>query len=310
VARGPVRALSRDAALAVTVAIPTVDRPEALRRCVRALLEGERVPAEIVVVDQGGGAAARDVVAGIAGAPVAVRRVADERRGLSAARNLALRHAENPIVAFIDDDCMPSRPWVSALHGAFLERPAVACVTGPVLPLGPERPGRYAVSSRTGTVERSFTGDVAPWVVGTGGNMAVRRDLLGGGELFDTRLGSGSPGRAGEDIDLLRRILRSGHEVRYRPAAVVLHERQPLRRRLRSRFGYGHGIGAAGGLWLRAGDRYAVRMLGQWLALRAALAWGALRERRIRGCLEEGLVLAGTARGLLYGAAAAGRRAR
>lgn len=292
------------------MAIPTVDRPEALRRCLLALLEGERAPAEIVVVDQGGGPAARDVLAGIDAATVAVRRVTDERRGLSAARNVALRHAGNAIVAFIDDDCMPSPSWVAAILGAFLERPAVACVTGPVLPLGAERAGRYAVSSRAGTVERSFTGDVAPWLVGTGGNMAVRRDLLGGEELFDTRLGSGSQGRAGEDIDLLRRILRSGHEVRYRPAAVVLHERQSLRRRLRSRFGYGHGIGAAAGIWLRAGDRYAIRMLGRWLELRAALAWGALRERRARGCLEEGLVLAGTVRGLLYGAAAGGRRAQ
>jgi GT2 family glycosyltransferase len=291
----------------VSVAIPTANRPQALRRCVAALLAGERRPAEIVIVDQSGEPTPRALDPTHAG-PVPIRHVVDRRRGLSAARNLGLDRAASPIVAFIDDDCVPSRGWVAAIQSTFLEWPAVVCVTGPVLPLGAERPGRYAVSSRTGTVERSFSGDVAPWLVGTGGNMAVRRDALGDGGLFDTRLGSGSAGRAGEDIDALRRMLRSGHQIRYAPAAVVLHERQSLRRRLRSRFGYGHGVGGASGIWMRAGDRYAVRMLMQWLRLRLALASGALLGLRPRGCLEEALVLAGTARGLLYGAADGWRR--
>jgi GT2 family glycosyltransferase len=151
---------------------------------------------------------------------------------------------------------------------------------------------------------------VAPWLVGTGGNMAVRRDALVGGRLFDPRLGSGSAGRAGEDVDAIRRMLRAGHQIRYAPAALVLHDRQSLRRRLGTRFGYGHGVGSAGGIWLRAGDRYAVPMLVQWLKLRLALASRALLELRARGCLEEALVLAGTVRGLLYGAAAGRCRAR
>jgi glycosyltransferase involved in cell wall biosynthesis len=300
---------TRARASSVTVAIPTADRPQALRRCVAALLAGERRPAEIVIVDQSGEPPPRALDTAYAG-PVPIRHVVDPRRGLSVARNLGLEHAASPIVAFIDDDCVPTPGWVSAIQNAFFEWPAVACVTGPVLPLGAERPGRYAVSSRTGTVEQSFSGDVAPWLVGTGGNMAVRRDVLGGEILFDPRLGSGSAGRAGEDIDALRQMLRSGHEVRYAPAAVVLHERQSLRRRLRSRFGYGHGVGSASGIWLRAGDRYAVRMLAQWLKLRVALASSAVLELRPRGCLEEGLVLAGTVRGVLHGAADGKRRAR
>jgi len=295
---------------AVSVVIPTLGRPEALRRCVTELIAGDRSPAEIVVVDQSSGTATRELVAGAGGAPVPLVHVADERRGLSAARNLGLSRAVSPIVAFIDDDCVPTRRWVTAIADAFSAWPAVACVTGPVLPLGEEQSGRYAVSSRTNTVGQAFNGDVAPWLVGTGGNMAVRREIVGGGALFDLRLGSGSAGRAGEDIDVLRRILRSGHGIRYCGDAVVLHERQSLRRRLRSRFGYGHGVGSAGGIWLRRGDRYAIRMLAQWLKLRGAIALGALRGRRPRGCLEEALILAGTARGLVYGAVAGRRAAR
>jgi hypothetical protein len=178
-------------------------------------------------------------------------------------------------------------------------------VTGPVLPLGDRRPGLYPVSSRDASEERRFRGDVLPWDVGTGGNFAVRRQSLDADQpLFDPRLGAGSAGRAGEDLDVLRRILRAGHTVLYASGAVVLHEQQTLERRIRSRFGYGHGVGAAVGLWVRALDPFAGRMLGAWLAMRVRRLAVALVARDRLRAREELLVLAGTACGLWYGARA------
>ena len=48
----------------VAVAVATVDRPDSLGRCLDALLSGPTLPAEIVVVDQGGIDATRAVVEG------------------------------------------------------------------------------------------------------------------------------------------------------------------------------------------------------------------------------------------------------
>ena len=174
-------------------------------------------------------------------------------------------------------------------------------VTGPVLPLGPEQPGLYAVSSRIATSPADFTGRALPWLVGTGGNFAARREWLLRAGGFDERLGAGSPGGAGEDMDLLYRLLRAGARIRYEPRAVVFHERQPRERRLASRSAYGRGIGACCGLWLRGRDLHALAVLGGWLRMRGAMAAGALRRGQWGSVREEMLVLGGTARGLVYG---------
>ena len=90
----------------------------------------------------------------------------------------------------------------------------------------------------------------------------------------------------------------------YSSGAVVLHEQQTLERRIHSRFGYGHGVGAAAGLWIRARDPCAARMLGVWLRMRGRrLAVALLARDRLRS-REELLMLAGTACGLWYGARA------
>jgi hypothetical protein len=107
-------------------------------------------------------------------------------------------------------------------------------------------------------------------------------------------------------MDLFYRLLRSGARIRYEPAAVVFHERQPRDRRLASRSSYGRGIGACCGLWLRGRDLHALRVLGGWLRMRGGLAAGALRRRQWSGVREELLVLGGTARGLVYGLRAGG----
>lgn len=289
----------------IGVAVPTRDRPDSLRRLLLSLAEGTRMPEEIVVVDQGDPAVTRSLLGQFAGLGVPVTHVLDDGRGLSRSRNRALAESTAAIVAFIDDDCVASARWLEAIAQGFAQDGGLTAVTGPVLPLGPERPGLYAVSSRTSREQRAFRGDVLPWLVGTGGNLAIRRSRLEPARtLFDTRLGAGSPGHAGEDLDLLRRLLRGGHVVLYARDAVVLHERQTLDRRMRSRFGYGRGVGAALALWARSRDAYAVHTLGAWFALRGGILLTALRTRNRRGSREELLVAMGTLSGLVYGARA------
>jgi hypothetical protein len=113
--------------------------------------------------------------------------------------------------------------------------------------------------------------------------------------------GAGSRGRAGEDLDLIDRLLRAGAMIRYEPEAVVYHERQDRTRRLASRSGYGHGVGAACGLRLREGDRHQLLTLGAWLLLRGRVTAKFALSGRWEGLHEERLVLRGTLDGLVYG---------
>src|SRR5205823_3380305 len=143
--------------------------------------------------------------------------------------------------------------------------PRPDAVAGRISPLGPDGPGLFMVSSRDSTARVDYRGKAVPWVVGSGGNFTVNRAWFGRVGPFDERLGVGTPGKAGEDMDLIHRLLHAGARIRYEPDAVMYHERQTRARRLATRWSYGFGMGAFCGIWLRHHDPYALYLLARWL---------------------------------------------
>jgi O-antigen biosynthesis protein len=284
----------------VSAALAACDRPEGLVRCLRGVLSGTVLPAEVIVVDQSRDEGVATALASVA-VPVPLQYFRMSREGLSASRNAAWTRATRPAVAFTDDDCVPDVEWIQVVDERLAGDPDLAAVSGRVLPLGEERPGTYVVSPRTSQHSREYAGRAVPWLVGTGGNFTVRRAWLERVGGFDPRLGAGSPGRAAEDAELIYRLLGQGARVRYDPRAVVYHERQTAAQRLSSRRGYGHGIGAFSAMYLRRGDGFAGRLLAGYLRDQAAsLARAAVRgdwflvRRRMRA-------LRGCGAGVLYG---------
>jgi glycosyltransferase involved in cell wall biosynthesis len=286
----------------VTVAVSTIDRPDSLVRCITAILDGQVLPAEIVIVDQGADSTTADVVLGKQwDRIVPLRYIQQHRRGLAASRNLALAYATQPIIAFTDDDCVPHPEWLAQIVAAFGGPEQPHAVTGRIEPLGPERPGFYAVSSRLSSCRSVYRGFALPWGIGSGGNTAVRRDWLRRIGGFDEALGASSPGKAAEDTDVLYRLLRAGATLQYEPSATVCHERQDRARRLASRPSYGFGMGAFCAKWARRGDAYAAWMLGCWLLERVRPLLASIVRARPQRIREELMMLHGAARGLAYG---------
>jgi GT2 family glycosyltransferase len=251
---------------------------------------------EIIVVDQGTEPLAPYLLPGL---EVVVLR--DDGVGLSRARNMGLDAARCPFVAVVDDDCVPATGWLAAITSGFARDYGADGVCGPVLPLPPDGDHLFPVSSRTGTTVADYADGAVPWLVGTGGNFAARTELVRSLGGYDCRLGAGSVSGAGEDIDLIYRMLRAGATIRYCPNAIVRHERATAARRRATRKSYGTGIGAFLGVHGRAGDiRIAVWML-RWVLYRGArLMRAALRRDRV-GVIEEAVVLMSTARGLTIG---------
>jgi len=271
-----------------------VGRTDGVARCLDGIFAGSELPREVVVVDQSGREDVAQLLDQRAALSVRLLHIAADLRGLSSARNVGARAASGDVFAFTDDDCVPDRDWIRALAGAFSVPDAPAAVTGPMLPLPGSAPGLVAVSSRTSLERREFVGRGRPWEIGTGGNVTLSRewfDRVGG---FDERLGVGTPGRAGEDLDLFRRLLDAGGRIVYEPTAVCGHEQKTPGERRARRSSYGMGAGAALGLWLRGGDLQALTSLAGWVSLRVQMA--------LRGsALDELRVLGGTVRGVSYG---------
>ncbi len=103
----------------VSVVVPTFNRPVALRACLEALARQD-YPAdryEVVVVDDGSVAANADANRAIADA-YRVQLLRQANRGPASARNHGVAVASGEYVAFTDDDCMPTREWLSRLADA------------------------------------------------------------------------------------------------------------------------------------------------------------------------------------------------
>jgi GT2 family glycosyltransferase len=269
--------------VSVSVVVCTMDRPDALDRCLRALRACTPPPAQVVVVDQGAQPAAAE----------GVEVVRMTERGVSRGRNLGARAADHELLAFTDDDCVPAPNWIGALLRGFED--GVDGVAGRVLPL----PGEgVAVSSRTSTERRDFGGPrQTPWDIGTGGNLALRRGAFEAVGGFDEALGPGTPARSAEDVDLLYRLANAGFTLRYEPDAVVYHELKTRRARVGGRYGYGYGLGAFLARHASGGDDHARTLRRRYVASLARRAASGLRHGDGWPALEGALTLAGIVAG-------------
>jgi GT2 family glycosyltransferase len=252
----------------VTVVVPTCGRPGILRRSLEALTSLDYPNYEVVVVDNTPQLpATAEIVATYARMDHRVRYVAQPRRGVSHARNRGLAEAQGSIVAFVDDDVLVEREWLTVLVAGFVDD-QVAGVTGMVLASELETPSQLWIEQYGGfdkgcarkrfersgfeTEEGGEPRHVAaaqralypysPGIFGSGANMAFRTDVvrrLGG---FDPLLGPGAATRSGEDIDLLLRAILAGGAIMYEPAAVVWHSHKRDTRALRQTI-YAYGVG-------------------------------------------------------------------
>ena len=282
----------------ISVVVPTVDRPDELARCLDALAAGTTAPAEVWVVDQGGSTGTEDVLRERA-AVLPLRHLRSDERGLSRARNTGLAEVRTPWVAYVDDDCVPDIGWLTTAASR-LAVGDVQGITGRVLPLGDETPGSHTLSLRVSETAEVFSGRALPWLVGTGGNMVLEVATLRRVGGYDERLGAGTPGLAGEDLEVVHRLLRSGAALGYDPAVLVHHDRVDAARRLATRHGYGFGLGAYVGVWWPA-DRWVAVVLAHWTWAQLKAAAGALRHGDRWRLREARLLLRGMVAGLRFG---------
>ncbi len=246
---------SRAGGSTLTVAVCTRDRPTDLARCLDSL-RVQTVGVEVLVVDNDpAGDEARLVVEQHPG----VRYVREPRRGTAWARNRALVEASTSLIAFVDDDVQAHPRWAEALLMAFNAHPEAGAVTGLVAPAELSTSAQVAFEAAGGFGRgyrqrrlRSPSQDPRETAkavyhigaMGTGANMAFRRERLLAAGGFDPALGPGTPTAGGEDHEALCRLLTAGDLIVYEPAAAVRHRHRRTMAELRGQR-RADGIGSA-----------------------------------------------------------------
>jgi glycosyltransferase involved in cell wall biosynthesis len=275
---------------ALTVVVPTRDRPAHLAACLEALSLVVGDDDEVVVVDSAS-------VAPVAVAAEGVRVIRLDEPGTSRARNAGWRSASHDVVAFVDDDVRVAPGWADAVRNAIVD-PSVAFVTGRLAPGGPaERLVAVKDDDAAAVLDASTAG-----TLGHAANLAVRRSALVAVGGFDERLGPGSRFRAAEDLDLFDRLLAAGFVGRYEPTASGVHDQWRDRRQLLA-LDWGYGIGAGARLAkLARADRSRLRgAMRDWIwraGIRDGVV-GAARQRHEFGVATAVARLAGTAVGFI-----------
>jgi GT2 family glycosyltransferase len=246
----------------ISVVVPTVDRPEALRRCLQDLAVQAYPEFEILVVDNAPGrSGAEAVVSSLDASNRTVRYMVEPRRGASRARNRGLREAGGEFVAFVDGDVRVDRWWLASVATS-LRSPVdgqthASCVTGAILATDLETPAQLWMEE-WGGYSKGFEPRIfdmrdhrigsplypfAAAVFGSGAQMSFRTSALRQLGGFDVALGGGTPSRSGEDLAAFLDVVSGGGTLVYDPGAIVWHEHPRSEAQFRSTLrSYGIGL--------------------------------------------------------------------
>jgi GT2 family glycosyltransferase len=204
---------------AVSVVIPTFARPERLARCLEALAAQSltRGAFEVIVCDDGSPSPAAPTVRAFADR-MAVRVVRRSRAGPAAARNEGARHARAAILAFTDDDCVPSPLWLELLLDRMRRHPG-HMIGGSIVNLLPD--DRYATATQLimSSVYDYYANNAVGHRFFSTTNLAVPANRFWLLEGFSERF----PRAAGEDYDLCARWAEAGFPSEYAPEVEVGH---------------------------------------------------------------------------------------
>ncbi len=203
----------------VSVVAPTNRRPDLLDRCLAALLaqDIDSCDYEVIVVDDAACDVTRQQIERWASRGAAyghtVRYLpATGGRGPAAARNRGWRAARAPIIAFTDDDCVPTPGWLRA--GLTACAPDVAGIMGRIVVPVPHRSTDYERDAARISTAEFVTA-----------NCFYRRAVLAAAGGFDERFTAAWR----EDSDLFFTLMECGARLAHAPDAVVVHPIRPAR---------------------------------------------------------------------------------
>lgn len=209
----------------LSVVIVTYNRGNDLKESLKAILELNIPPLEIIVVDSNSTDSTPQIVRNYP-----VRFINIKQKSMVVARNVGWRQSKGDIVAFIDDDAIVSKTWSKYILEPFRDK-KVGGVVGRVIPskdeeeiVIPEKHNKIGKVFSNGLVIGNFDLDKESNIeVDTliGCNMAFRKGVIIKVGGFDENF-KGNCFR--DDTDISLRIRKHGYKLIFHPKALVIHK--------------------------------------------------------------------------------------
>ncbi len=207
----------------VALYIPCFNAEKTICACLEAVLKQSYPLKEVVVVDDGSTDATFQIVSRY---PVKFIRH-EENKGLAAARNTAIKHIDMEFVASLDSDCVPEKDWLKNLMKGFNMADAAGVGGKLVEAFCLEAPDLWRSVHMKQYWDRQD--QEPPFLFGS--NTVFRRDALVRAGLYSEELKNNY-----EDVDISKRLKKSGYVLIYEPEAVSRHLRKDTASSLLDRF--------------------------------------------------------------------------
>lgn len=209
----------------ISVIICTYNHSRPLTRTLDALLNqeypGGGLEYEVIVVDNNSNDDTKETV--MSYAPRFNGRLKycfEPSQGQAFARNAGIKAAKADIVVFTDDDCVPAGNWFSSICDEFRNDNSVMILTGQTGLLNKDH---FPLSTKVDDKRQEFASPCAPWEIGHGNNLSIKKSLFNEVGTFNVAFGPGTFLGCADDTDFIYRALKRRHKIVYSPRVFVYH---------------------------------------------------------------------------------------
>jgi len=208
----------------ITVIICTRNRPLKMKTCLSSLQESSFKDYQILIADQSTDEKTANIVNAFCSPRIEVvkMRIKGKAKGL----NLLIKRAKTEILAFTDDDCLVTQNWLKEIYATYKKYPYLAGVFGNTYSYEPEKHSKEFCSTFSVKNFKLHTfSNLNYYNIGIGNNMSLRKSAIKQAGFFKEWLGVGSISQAGEENDIVFRILKENHTIATNPDMVVMHNK-------------------------------------------------------------------------------------
>ncbi len=220
----------------MSIVIPTHNRLSSLKRLIHSLNQLRNSPEEVIIINDGSQDDTQEYLYSWAEKDhpyIAINYINKRAQGPGAARNIGIRLASSPFIAFTDDDCIVHKAWVQEITNSsqWNGHKNIVGIGGKVLPFRKGLIGEYFTFHRI--LEPP---DPISYLVTA--NACYQKEVLLEVNGFDVNYRF--PG--GEDCGLSLKLVRRGYQFGYESKMVVWHDyRTSLIEFMRTFYRYGKG---------------------------------------------------------------------